>query len=89
MQQTARHQDRMIPRNAVIAALEEPANEMADSADIALEYISGILVKLRQEGHLPRDKVNAACRILGGVADAAAALRNATYELIDSKESGE
>jgi hypothetical protein len=74
----------MIPRNAVIAALEEPANEMADNADIALDYISAILMKLRKEGHLTRDKVNAATRILAGVADGAAALRNATYSLIEA-----
>lgn len=76
--------DHMIPRNAVIAALEEPANEMADNADIALDYITAILMKLRKEGHLSREKVNAATRILGGVADAAAALRNATYELMEA-----
>lgn len=75
---------RMIDRNAVIAALEEPANEMADNADIALDYISAILMRLRKEGHLTRDKVNAATRILAGVADAAAALRNATYELMEA-----
>lgn len=82
-------QDRMIPRNAVIAALEEPANEMADNADIALDYISAILMNLRKEGHLTRDKVNAACRILAGVADAAAALRNATYELMEASATTE
>lgn len=81
--------NQMLTRWEVIAALEEPANELADNADIALDYITAILMKLRKEGHLSRDKVNAATRILAGVADGAAALRNATYELLEGKESGE
>ncbi|RYE69504.1 MAG: hypothetical protein EOO81_08495 [Oxalobacteraceae bacterium] len=76
-------QDRMIPRFAVIEALEEPASAMADNADIALQYISDILVKQRQDGHLLQHKTNAACRVLGEVAYAAAQLRDATYSLME------
>lgn len=76
--------DRMIPRNDVIEALEEPVCEMADNANIALGYITGILADLELEGHLSRHKVTAACRILGSVATAAAQLRETAYSLMEA-----
>lgn len=74
-----------LTRWEVIAAIEEPACEMADNADIALHYISGILADLDLEGHpCHRHKINAATRLLGCVARTAADLRDAAYRLMES-----
>ena len=50
---------RLIPLTAVIA-LEEPARAKANNAELALQYIEEILLKLKNDGAVSAKKADAA-----------------------------
>lgn len=76
-----------------VMELEEPACAMANSAWLALEYISPILLDLRKAGALSANKCDAAGHALAQMATEAGRFRDATYTILEnarlSQESGE
>jgi hypothetical protein len=72
----------MIPRERVMA-LEEPACAMANNAELALAYITALLLKLRNDGAITTVKANAASHVLAELANAADELKDATYKAME------
>lgn len=76
-----------------VMELEEPACTMANSAELAVEYLTPILFDLKKAGVLPEHKFQAAGYALANLATEAGRFRDTTYTILEnarlSQESGE